>query len=204
MVKLRKSNSLVKGFGTKGVDYPSKTGKIILKEYSLWRSMLERCTEKCWSISPAYIGTTCSENFKSYSFFYEWCQQQVGFLSKDDKGNCWQLDKDLLVKGNKIYSEDACVFVPSRINKLLTKCDNARGKYPLGVYLCKQTNKFVASCRNNSNSICLGFFFTPDEAFQAYKTYKEALIKQIANEYRSQLDPRAYDALLNYTVEITD
>jgi len=204
MVKLRKSNRVVNGFGIKGADYPTKDAGKMLREYTLWASMLDRCTKGGWIKRPHYTGTSCSENFKSYSFFYEWCQNQVGFKSKDENGKTWQLDKDLLIKGNKVYSEDVCVFVPSKINKLLTKCDNARGNYPLGVCLCKQTNKFVASCRNNGKSMCLGFFLTPDEAFQAYKTYKEAYIKEVASEYKSQIDERVYAALMNYTVEITD
>lgn len=50
----------------------------------------------------------------------------------------------------------------------------------------------------------LGYFDTQEEAFQAYKTFKESYIKQVANEYSYQLDPRAYQALMNYQVEITD
>ena len=50
----------------------------------------------------------------------------------------------------------------------------------------------------------IGCFDTQEEAFRAYKTFKEALIKEVANEYKDKLDPRAYQALLNYTVEITD
>ena len=49
------------------------------------------------------------------------------------EGETMCLDKDILCKGNKIYSRDTCVFVPQRINSLFTKCDNARGDNPIGV-----------------------------------------------------------------------
>ena len=50
----------------------------------------------------------------------------------------------------------------------------------------------------------LGCFNTPQEAFQAYKTFKEALIKEVANEYKEQLDSRVYEALMNYEVNEND
>lgn len=50
----------------------------------------------------------------------------------------------------------------------------------------------------------LGRFDTPDEAFSVYKRFKEALIKEIADEHKEQLDSRAYYALLSYKVEIND
>ena len=163
--------------------------------------MLDRCTDK-WKIkSPTYAGVTCSENFKSYSFFYEWCQEQVGFGNIDSKGIFWHLDKDILVKGNKVYSEDNCVFIPQRINNLLLKVDKARGKDLLGVFYREDKGKFMCSC---SPKGYLGLFNNSQEAFVAYKNYKEALIKSVANEYKDRLDQRVYQALINYTVEITD
>ena len=50
----------------------------------------------------------------------------------------------------------------------------------------------------------LGFFKTEIEAFNAYKIAKEAFVKEQANKWKSQIDPRAYNALMNYQVEITD
>ena len=195
----------MQGLGTKGMDYPAYANGKDLKEHKLWTGMLERCTAKCWTNHPTYIGTTCSENFKSYSFFYEWCQEQAGFKSTDESNKVWHLDKDLLFKGNKHYSEDTCVFVPLRINALLIKSDASRGDFPLGVSWHNSTKKFMARCHDGSGkSKYLGYFLTKESAFQAYKVFKEALIKEVANEYRTQLDPRAYQALLNYTVEITD
>ena len=117
----------------------------------------------------------------------------------------FKLDKDLLVKGNKVYSEDSCVFLPQEINKVLTKRDNNRGKYLIGVRWHKRDKTFVARVRKNKGcSEWLGYFNTELEAFNAYKTAKEAFVKEQANKWTSQIDPRAYEALMKYQVEIDD
>lgn len=195
---------LVRGIGDKGKDYSARKNSILLQEYKIWANVLTRCVPKFWVRHPSYKGASCSDNFRSYSYFYEWCQSQIGFKSKDEANRSWHLDKDLLVKGNKFYSEYTCVFIPHRLNMLLTKRDLGRGKCPVGV--CKQKNidKFMASCNDGNSQKYLGSYNTMNEAFLAYKTFKEALIKQVANEYKDQLDPRAYEALLNYQVEVTD
>lgn len=202
---INNSNILVYGVGIKGMEYPAKKNREFLKEYSVWLSLLYRCTKDYWSNKPTYTGTTCSENFKSYTFFYEWCNKQVGFRGVDEQGRSWHLDKDLLIKGNKHYSEDTCCFVPQRINMLFTKRGSSRGEYPVGVTWRKGNNKFVANCNNGSGKyVHLGCFQTQREAFLAYKTFKEKLIKQTAEEYKEQIDPRAYTALINYKVDAND
>ena len=196
---MRKSGVLVQGVGINTQDRPIRENGKQAKEYKLWARVLERCTEGFLIKNPTYAGCQVSENFKSYSFFYDWCQTQQGFLCLDRNGNTFELDKDLLIRGNKLYSENTCVFLPSKLNCLLIRKETKRGKYPIGVYYNKGRNKFTAQCQKH-----LGLFVTPEDAFQAYKAYKESYIKEVANEYRTQLDPRAYQALLNYTVEITD
>lgn len=192
---------LVRGIGVKGDKYPASISNKPLKEYRLWESMLDRCTDK-WKIkSPTYVGTTCSENFKNYTFFYEWCQEQIGFGNTDELGICWHLDKDILIKGNKLYSENTCVFIPQRINNLLLKKDKARGKDLLGVFYREDKGKFMCSC---SPKGYLGLFDTSQEAFMVYKNYKEVLIKSVAEEYAHQLDQRVYKALMDYSVKIDD
>ena len=198
-------SKLVHGIGFNDRKYPAEVNNNPQNEYNTWQRMLERCKEKCWVKHPTYIDTNCSENFKSYSFFYEWCQEQVGFGNKDNWGRYWHLDKDLLIKGNKIYSEDTCVFVPQKINSLLTKCNSSRGEYPIGVSWHKASSKFNAVCSNgHSNQKYLGLFSTVEEAFSVYKTFKEGLIKEIATEHKEQLDHRVYNALMCYEVNIND
>ena len=198
-------NKLVHGIGVNNGKYPARDGNKQTMEYEHWLNMLRRCANKPWANNQSYIGTTCSENFKSYEYFYEWCQNQVGFRNKDENNRSWQLDKDLLIKGNKIYNENTCVFVPQRINSLLLKREASRGAYSVGVYWLKNRSKFMAQCANKSGKqIYLGVFNTESLAFQAYKSFKEVYIKEVAVEYKHQIDERVYQALLNYTVEITD
>ena len=47
---------------------------------------------------------------------------------------------------------------------------------------------------------CLGTYETEQEAFQAYKEAKEAYIKELANKWKGQIDPRAYEALMGWSV----
>lgn len=202
---MSKPNKLVFGLGLNNGKYHSCFDKEALYEYKTWKNMLRRCTQKYWSKHPTYIGITCSENFRSYGYFYEWCQTQIGFGVADKNGKSWCLDKDILVKRNKIYSEDTCVFVPHRINSLLIKRDASRGEWPVGVYWNERDKKFRSQCSDGMGlRKQIGSYDTPQEAFTAYKEFKEALIKQVAEEYKHQLDYRVYAALINYEVNIND
>lgn len=187
--------------GILGTKYLSKVNGVLTKEYEIWRSMIQRCySDNFKKKRPTYKDCKCSENFKSYEYFYEWCHRQIGFGVEG-----FELDKDLLVKGNKVYSEHSCVFIPREINQLLVKRESMRGKYLIGVHWCNINKVFVAQAsKNKGKSERLGIFKTELEAFNAYKTAKEVFIKEQAEKYKSQIDPRAYEALMNYTVEITD
>ena len=191
--------SLVRKLGINDKKYKTSSNGVRLREYRLWMNMIERCSsEKLHERLPTYIGCEMSENFNHYSYFYEWCQDQIGF-------NCgFALDKDLLIKGNKIYSEDTCLFLPRKLNQILTKSDATRGDLPVGVSFDKQKGFFDSRLRLIGRSKFLGYFSCPIEAHNAYKVEKEKHIKYMANIYRDQIDPRAYDALMEYKVEITD
>ena len=195
----------VYGVGILGTKYPSKVNGVITKEYDLWRSMLKRCySDNYKKKNPTYEDCEVSDKFKSYEYFYEWCHKQIGF-GVDGNGNPFQLDKDLLIKGNKVYSENVCVFIPSEINTLLIKREALRGEHLIGVSWSKRNKAFRARVnKNKGKSEHLGYFNTEIEAFEAYKKAKEFFIKEQAEKWKSQIDPRAYEALINYTVEITD
>ena len=189
------------GVGITGTKYLITISGVKTREYALWKNMLQRCYSDAYrNKRPTYEGCKVSDNFKRYEYFYEWCQNQVGFGNQG-----WHLDKDLLTKGNKVYSEDSCIFIPSEINTLLIKRAASRGEHLIGVYWHSKNKAFVARVnKSKGGSEYLGLFNTEIEAFKAYKTAKEAFIKEQANKWKSQIDPRAYNALMNYEVDIDD
>ena len=191
----------VYGVGIIGAKYPISGGGRDTKDYALWKRMLTRCYSDAYRKKrPTYEGCEVSENFLHYEYFYEWCNQQIGF---DVKG--WHLDKDLLIKGNKVYSENSCVFIPPEINTLLIKRAASRGEYLIGVYWSKTNKAFVAQVRKNKGKQeHLGFFKTEIEAFNAYKQAKEAFVKEQANKWKGKIDDRAYGALMSYEVSMDD
>ena len=193
------------GVGVTGTKYPVKINGVITKEYDLWHSMLRRCySDTSKKKNPTYEGCEVSDNFKYYEYFYEWCHKQIGF-GVGGNGNSFQLDKDLLIKGNRVYSESTCVFIPAEINSLLVKCTASRGEHLIGVCWSKTNKAFVAQVnKGKGKRDYLGYFKTEIEAFNTYKTAKESFIKEQANEWKGKIDGRAYEALMKYTVNITD
>ena len=171
-----------------------------LKEYQVWKGMLERCySDNFQAKKPTYKGCIVSENFVCYPYFKKWCNKQIGF---DQVG--WHLDKDILSKGNKVYSEDTCCFVPQEINSLLVRSNATRGKYPLGVSYLTRLGMFEASVSLGGRNKRIGRFYNAQEAFYAYKEVKESYIKEVANKWKDRIDPRVYNALMSWNIEITD
>ena len=191
----------VRGVGILGTKYPTKINGVLTKEYVLWKSMLQRCYNDTYKKkNPTYEGCEVGDNFKSYEYFYEWCQKQIGFGNKD-----WHLDKDLLIKGNKVYSEDCCVFIPKDVNLVLNKRVALSGKHLIGVCWSNTNKAFVAQvAKNKGKQEWLGSFNTELEAFNAYKEAKESFVKELAEKWKDEIDKRAYNALMNYTVDIDD
>ena len=166
--------------------------------YRYWLNMFHRCYRKDHPNCRTYESCSVGEGFHSFENFEEWCDRQVGFGNKG-----WHLDKDILLKGNKVYSPEACCFVPQEINVLFTKREVARGDYPIGVSRKNKGGGYQVQLSQFRDKY-LGTYATPEEAFLAYKQAKETYIKEVANKWKDQIDPRVYNALMKYEVEITD
>ena len=192
---------LVYGVGFNDKTRTAKVDGKKVKEYQLWQNMLIRCfSDKYQTHRPTYNGCNVSDNFLNYSFFYDWWHKQIGFGNIDDKGRSWCLDKDLLLVGNKTYSETACVFVPNEINSFFTDRGNARCEYLVGVCFDKQKGKFKAYCTVNGKIQHLGYFNTPQEAFTVYKPFKENLCKQLALKWQHEIDSRLFNTMMKWSI----
>jgi hypothetical protein len=166
-----------------------------VKIYQTWHDILKRCySEKKQKRNPSYIGVLVAEEWHNFQVFAKWFEEN----SIDN----FELDKDILCKDCKTYSPQTCCFVPQEINKIFIRSEKTRGNFPIGVH--KLENGYVSRININGKRIYLGYFNTPEEAFHAYKTEKEKYIKEVADKWKYQITEQVYNALINYTVEITD
>ena len=175
-------------------------GSLGKKSFSVWKEMLRRCYDvKFLENNETYIGCSVSEFFRYYDNFHQWCIKQVGFGREG-----FALDKDILIKGNKIYSEDVCVFVPQQINNCCIRSTNRRGEYPVGVSWNKQAQKFETYITRFGKRKNLGLFHTVQEAFLVRKEAKEKYMKELAEFWKDEVDTRVYKALTNWVVSEDD
>lgn len=160
--------------------------------------MIQRCFDaKFKQRSPTYEDVTCCDEWLSFANFFSWVNREVDYMGRPVG---FELDKDILVKGNKIYSPEACSFVPTAVNKLLTDSGGARGIYPVGVTFNKAKGKFTTQLNCFGRKKHLGYYTTIESASFAYKTAKEAQIKIVATQYKDVLSPAVFESLMNWEV----
>ncbi|UUV46298.1 hypothetical protein [Bacillus phage vB_BanS-Thrax2] len=170
--------------------------------YSLWVQMLRRCYDKkLQEKQPTYKDCKVVNEWHNFQNFAQWYNDNYYKI----EGKQMQLDKDILIKGNKTYSPETCVFVPKNINVLFVKADTRRGKFPIGVSYCKHNQRYKSECHDGTGTkIFLGYSKTPTDAFEIYKSYKELVIKDVANDYLGKIPMKLYRAMIAYDVEIDD
>lgn len=195
---MSKENKLVHGVGINDADYRAHRKEKVngrwktiwrCPYYVKWADMLSRCySKKCQEKYPTYIGCSVCDEWKYFSNFKKWMEQQ--------EWDGRQLDKDFLVENNKVYSPDTCVFLPHRLNSFTLSCGKLRGKFPVGVnyqnkpkHMINELSKPYVS--NISNQVGkrthLGRYLTPQEAHQAYLKAKlkqcEAYLVEFKDEF---------------------
>lgn len=196
------------GIGYIGVgDYKTCINTKETLVYKYWKGMLRRCYDKDYhKKEPTYTNKQVCEEWHNFQNFAKWFDDN--YYECND-GYVMELDKDILIKGNNIYSPATCIFVSERINLLFAKRQSKRGKYPIGVSYHKQANKFrghmsILDNDGKQRQKHLGLFNTPTEAFECYKIEKEKYIKEVADQYKDKIPKKLYDAMYSYEVEITD
>jgi hypothetical protein len=171
------------------------------KIYKSWSHMITRCYDHKYSDTfPTYKGCSVCEEWLNFQNFAQWYESNMWLDTQH------YLDKDILVKGNKIYNPYTCVLVNNHINCIFTKCNFVRGKYPIGVSVDNRSGSFRAYTFDGGKR-SMKYCKSIEEAFNTYKTSKENNIKQIADSYKSKypnFPQKLYDAMYSYQVEITD
>lgn len=189
------------GIGYMGDENSKDENGKTFRSYSVWVNMMTRCyNDKYKEVRPTYKDVTMCEEWHNYSNFKKWYDENY----YEVEGERTEIEKDILIKGNKLYSPSTCVFIPQTLNSLFTKRNSKRGVLPIGVTKRKGCSKYTATYSINGKNKTLSGFDTPEEAFYAYKKKKEELIKQIADEYKDKIPKKLYDAMYKWEVEIDD
>ena len=171
-------------FGVGINDAPYKTHiKIDGKKYSCpfylrWHGMLKRAYYQPYKDKNiTYKNVTVCDEWLVFSNFKSW------MINKDWKEN--ELDKDLLVQGNKHYSPELCLFISHKINNLIASCSVSNGELKAGVVNRKDNakNSFAASCSDNGKQKHLGYYDNEDDAHEAYVRHKYKIIHSEAMKH---------------------
>ena len=192
-------------------------------EAFLLRSIIDRCCK-----NGTYADVCWSEKFSDIDYFRVWCNNQIGYKNRDSANIVWHIEKDLLSEyDSRIYSENTCVFLPQEINLTIgrrgSSVDNG---LPTGVAFRNKPHTFCSSSKNvvekyilrgqvesgdaKHYSACinirgvshhLGEFYTKECAGEAYRYAKRTYLTEIAEKWKDEIDPRAYQALLNFDLD---
>lgn len=179
----RAKNKKVYGVGINDADYQTNNCPI----YWRWKGMLCRgYSKKLKDKYTTYEDCSVCDEWLYFMTFRAWVVEQ------DWEGK--QLDKDILLRGNKVYCPEYCVFVDRDVNTFITDSKGKRGEWPLGVSFQSARNKFRADCKAHTvrKTIYLGLFTCPQEAHQAWCRYKHSVALQLAE---LQTDTRVAEAL---------
>ena len=149
-------------------------------------------------------GITVCDEWLNFQNFAEWFYDN--YYECNNEIMC--LDKDILCKGNKIYSPENCIFVPKRINNLFVKMLNSSDRNGLMGTKPLNNGKYIWQC-SYINELgeykrATGTCDSEKEAFEAYKTFKENYIKQVADEYYDLIPRELWKAMWEYEIEIDD
>lgn len=194
-IKVSSSNYILKGSvrnpyrvnsygGIFGIEYSSQLeDKRLCPFYNKWKGILERCFSKTYHKNkPTYKDCCVSTYFKYFPNFKNWCLHYLQDLEDKDITN-YEIDKDLIFKGNKVYSEITCNLIPRELNVILTNRKRFRGDYKVGVTYHQRDKHFRASISIKGKIVFIGSFDTEDEAFLEYKNYKEDYLKHLGEYY---------------------
>jgi hypothetical protein len=163
--------------------------------YGTWRSMLERRLNRY--DDPTRRDVTVCEEWKSFWAFKEWAE------TKDWEEK--ELDKDILIPGNKDYRPDACLVVDHHINALGLRTDPEKPKsgkkYPQGVQLIPRKTMpdgYRAMIRIDGEYEYIATFSTVEAASSAYCKKKAKHLRDLAEEQKQE--PILKEALLRWAV----
>lgn len=148
------------------------------KHYQAWHSMMQRAySSKFHDKQNTYRGVTVCDEWHNFQVFAKWFEENY-----PNDGSSYDIDKDLKIIGNKVYSTETCMFVSRVVNGFATDHGSARGDCLIGVYFCKSRRKFQSYCNDPSSGgrVFLGWFSDETLAHLAWRKRKSEFAYELA------------------------
>jgi hypothetical protein len=194
----KRSDRWICGVGKRGCtsSVDKETGGI-KRSYITWRGMLARCYDG--DKESTYYGCTVCNDWLFFSNFEIWYDENRPKVPNVR----WEIDKDAMQQGNRVYCPEYCVFIPKEVNNLIINTGKSRGKYPVGVSFSQKGMYFNASCSSEGVLKACGGFNTAKGAFEKYKEMKYEAIRLCAEKYYKLglISKMVASSLLKYKIE---
>lgn len=172
------------GEGFLGEGAFSQINKKKVKAHGVWREIIRRCySDENKKTQASYKDCVVSEEWKNYSNFYKWYEDNLYECSDQ-----LEVDKDILSKEEKIYSKETCLLIPRKINRFCL--ESKRG----GAFLTP-CNRWSAGIHRRENYIHVGNFDTFEEAEKEFIKCKNAVFQNLVEKYKKELPKHIYDKL---------
>jgi len=168
-----------------------ENGKII-RSYDIWKGIHRRVYKPKPQEVKNYFGCSVCEEWMIYSNFKKWYDEHY------IEG--YHIDKDILVKGNKIYGPEYCCFVPLVINSIFVR-KKPKESAVVGVQKTIEYGKVVYTSVINDwleKKLLCKRGKTEKEAYGYYVERRLDYIKRIADHFKDTLEERVYQTLYNY------
>lgn len=169
-------------------EFKCRVNGIMTREYDAWKHMLNRCYNfKNHLDCPTYMLCSVTPEWLYFQNFAKWFNENYPVTEGD-----YELDKDLKVFGNKVYSPTTCMILPHNVNNFTLDNNKRRG-----TYLHRKTKKYMSRCKNPITRKCdyLGVFDSELEAHLAWRKRKSELAYELAI---IQTDAEVGSALLRW------
>lgn len=185
-----------------GGKYKTRVDGSDTRTYKLWSRMIERAySTEYHKKQPTYKDVTVDERWHNYQVFAEDIEQVFGYNMIDGNGKVYQLDKDILVKDNKVYSKETVCFIPSALNKFTINKRETKDGLPTGISIVNNTSKYTVQIAINGKQKNLGLFTNVSLARAVYVDARNQYARELAERYEGKVDPRVIDILNNWNEE---
>ena len=175
-------HKVLSGIGYFGVGEYKNTNQ---KSYHIWNNMISRSLEN---------NSIICEEWHNFQNFAQWYENNWKYWMKG-----WRIDKDILVKGNKIYSPETCCLTPSEFTNIFKTEESKIERLSTGVRKGK-SGKYTAVTRIDGVTVRFSGYSTNEEAYEKYKQVKEKQFKDKAIKYRGQITEECFNAIYNYKI----